>query len=321
VPLPTAAAAAFDVCEDLRGRDFLTIQDLRASELRALLESAAVIKADPARFARALRGKSLALIFEKPSLRTRVSFDVAMFELGGHAVALQQQEVGLRDRESLADIARTLDGMVAVVVARTFAHDTLQRLARAATVPVVNGLSDLEHPCQTLADLLTMREVTGRLDGLRVAYVGDGNNVAHSLICAAALLGIAVSVASPLRYQPRGDVVAWAREHAADPDAGCRVTTSPAEAVYCADVVYTDTWISMGQEADAPERREAFAGYEVTPALLRLASPHAVFMHCLPAHRGEEVAAEVIDSPQSVVFRQAANRLPTEKALLRALIG
>jgi ornithine carbamoyltransferase len=181
-------------------------------------------------------------------------------------------------------------------------------------------LSDLTHPCQALADFLTIQEVHGRLEGLRVAYIGDGNNVAHSLICGAALLGVRLTVASPPGYEPRGDVVGWARRHVADPSLACRVTADPAAAVHQADVVYTDTWVSMGQESGAAERRAAFAGFQVTPTIMGLARSEAIFMHCLPAHRGEEVAADVIDSSRSVVFRQAANRLHTEKALLFALM-
>jgi ornithine carbamoyltransferase len=320
VPLPLPALA-LDTCDDLRGRDFLSIRDLRAEELRALLEVAAQIKAYPRAFGDTLTGKTLAMVFEKPSLRTRVSFDVAMHELGGHSVYLAPEEVGLGRRESIADVARTLEGLVQAIMLRTFSHDTAERMADAAAIPVINGLSDLTHPCQALADFLTIREVAGQFERLRVAYVGDGNNVAHSLVCGAALLGVHVTVATPDGYEPRPDLVAWARAHSADPAAVCRVVRKPEEAVADADVVYTDTWISMGQEGDAGARRRAFAGYQITPALFDLARPHAVFMHCLPAHRGEEVAAAVIDSPRSVVFRQAANRLPTEKALLFALLS
>ena len=319
VPLPLPALA-LDTCEDLRGRDFLSIRDLRAEELRALLEVAAQMKAYPRAFGDTLTGKTLAMVFEKPSLRTRVSFDVAMHDLGGHSVYLAPEEIGLGRRESIADVARTLEGLVQAIMLRTFSHETAERMAEAAAIPVINGLSDLTHPCQALADLLTMREVVGQLENLRVAYVGDGNNVAHSLVCGAALLGVRVTVATPDGYEPRPEIVAWARAHGADPVA-CRVVRKPEEAVADADVVYTDTWISMGHEADAGERRHAFAGYQVTPALFDLARPHAVFMHCLPAHRGEEVAAAVIDSPRSVVFQQAANRLHTEKALLFALLS
>jgi ornithine carbamoyltransferase len=261
------------------------------------------------------------MVFEKPSLRTRVSFDVACHQLGGHAIYLSPQEIGLGQREPIPDVAHTLDGLVNAIMVRTFAHDTAIRLAQAASIPVINGLSDLTHPCQALADFFTIREIRGSLEGVRLAYVGDGNNVAHSLICGAALLGVRLTVAPPPGYEPRPEILAWARQHAVDPSAVCRVTASAEEAVSDADVVYTDTWISMGQEGDAARRRAAFAGFEVTAGLMRRARPDAVFMHCLPAHRGEEVSADVIDSPRSVVFRQAANRLHTEKALLAALMS
>lgn len=319
--LPLPASLALDTCDDLRGRDFLSIRDLRRDELHALLDVAADVKARPATYERALGGKVLAMVFEKPSLRTRVSFDVAAHQLGGHAIYLSPQEVGLGHRESIADVARTLEGMVHGIMARVFEHATVERLAATAAVPVINGLSDLTHPCQALADYLTIREVFGRLDGVRVAYVGDGNNVAHSLICGAALLGVRLTLACPAGYGPRQEMLDWARRHAADPATACGVTASPDAAVRDADVVYTDTWISMGQEADADDRRRAFAGFQVDDALMDLARPGAVFMHCLPAHRGEEVAASVIDSPRSVVFRQAANRLHTEKALLFAVMS
>ena len=308
-------------CESLRGRDLLSIRDLSRGELRGLLALAADVKRQPARYAGRLRGRTLATIFEKPSLRTRVSFDVAVHELGGHAIDLAPQEIGLGRREAIGDIARTLDRMVHAVVARTFAQETIERLAEAASIPVINALSEVSHPCQALADFLTMLEVTGRLNGLRLAFVGDGNNVANSLIFGAALLGVRMAMAAPPGYEPRPDVVEWARRHASSPRHGCRVTSSPEEAVSEADVVYTDTWISMGQEAEADERRTAFAGFQVTSELLDRAAPGAVFMHCLPAHRGEEVASEVIDSARSVVFRQAENRVHTEKALLLALMG
>ncbi|MBI2186450.1 MAG: ornithine carbamoyltransferase [Acidobacteria bacterium] len=317
--LPVTAATG--ACSTLRGRDLLSIRDLTRRELLALVALAADLKRQPARYQGLLSGKTLALIFEKPSLRTRVSFDVALHNLGGHALSLAPQEIGLGQREAIGDVGRTLDRMVDAIAARTFAHETVEALAQAASIPVINALSNVSHPCQALADYFTMREITGRLDGLHLAFVGDGNNVANSLICAAALVGVRMTMASPPGYEPRAEVLQWARRHASTPQDACRVTSSPEEAVDGADVVYTDTWISMGQEAEAEERRRAFAGYEVTDALLDRAAPDAIFMHCLPAHRGEEVAAEVIDSPRSVVFQQAENRVHTEKALLLALLG
>jgi ornithine carbamoyltransferase len=218
-------------------------------------------------------------------------------------------------------VARTLDHLVDGLMIRTSAHDLVERLAALASIPVINGLTDFSHPCQALADYVTMHDLKKRLTGLRLAFVGDGNNVANSLIFGAALLGVRMTSASPPGYEPRSDVLAWAGQHEIVTGTACRVVRSPEEAVEGADVVYTDTWISMGQEVEAEERRRAFAGFQVTEALLERAAPDAVFMHCLPAHRGEEVSAEVIDSTRSVVFQQAENRLHTEKALLLGLLG
>lgn len=310
-----------EACAPLRGRDLLSMRDLSRAEMLALIALAADLKRRPAHYSERMRGKTLALIFEKPSLRTRVSFDVAVHGLGGHVLDLAPQEIGLGQRETIGDVARTLDRMVHAIAVRTFAHDTLEQLAEAASVPVINALSDFSHPCQALADYFTMREIKGRLDGLRLAFIGDANNVANSLIFGAALLGVRMTIASPPGYQPRAEVLGWASRHASTAHDVCRVTVSPEEAVDNADVVYTDTWISMGQEAEADERRMAFAGFQVTDALLDRAAPDAIFMHCLPAHRDEEVAADVIESPRSVVFRQAENRVHTEKALLLALLG
>ena len=299
-----AARTARDACAGLRGRDLLSVRDLTGSELTSLIAFSADIKRDARRYERALAGRTLAMLFEKPSLRTRVSFDVASQQLGAHAICLAPPEVGLGRRETIADVAHTLEQMVHAVVLRTFSHASAEELAGAASIPVINGLSDFSHPCQALADYLTMQEVRGSLDGLRLAFVGDGNNVANSLIFGAALMGIRMTIASPPGYEPRPDVLEWARAHEAEPGIACRVTSVPEDAV-----------------SDADARRRAFAGFQVTEKLLGCARPGAVFMHCLPAHRGEEVAAGVIDSPQSVVFRQAANRLHTEKALLVALLG
>ena len=309
-----------DACAGLRGRDLLSIRDLSRDELIALIALTGDVRREPLRYSQALAGKTLATIFEKPSLRTRVSFDIAAHQLGGHAIELGPEEVGLRGRESIDDVARTLGGMVDGIVIRTFAHDTVERLAAAASIPVINGLTDFSHPCQALADFVTVHDLKGRLTGVRLAFVGDGNNVANSLIFGAALLGVRMTFASPPGYGPRPAVLAWAKRHETVKGTACRVVSSPEEAVEGADVVYTDTWVSMGQEAEADERRRAFAGFQVTEALLDGAEPQAIFMHCLPAHRGEEVAAEVIDSPRSAVFTQAENRLHSEKALLVALM-
>ena len=319
MPATLTAMSPRDSCAALRGRDLLSIRDLTREELMGLIGLAVDLRRDPSRHAGALAGKTLATIFEKPSLRTRVSFHVAAHQLGGHAIDLAPQEIGLGGREAIGDVARTLDRMVNAIMIRTFAHDVVEQLASAASIPVINGLTDFSHPCQALADYLTMLEVKGRLKGLRLAYVGDGNNVANSLIFGAALLGVRMTIAAPPGYEPKPEVLAWARRHAIVKGT-CRVVSSPEEAVSEADVVYTDTWISMGQEEEGEERRRAFTGFQVTDALLDRAASDVVFMHCLPAHRGDEVAPEVIDSARSVVFRQAENRLHTEKALLHAVM-
>jgi ornithine carbamoyltransferase len=266
-----------------------------------------------------LAGRTLALVFQKPSLRTRVSFEVGMRQLGGSSLYLSPSEVGLGERESVADAARVLSRFVDAIVARTFLHEDVKTLAQYATVPVVNGLSDLLHPCQCLADLLTIRERLGRLDGVVVAYVGDGNNVANSLIQAAPLAGLRLRIATPVGYEP--DAGVWAAARAAAAAAGTELvwTATAAEAVDAAEVVYTDTWFSMGEEAEAELRREIFPPYQVNAELMRQASPNALVMHCLPAHRGEEITDEVLDGPQSVVLDQAENRLHAQKALLCAL--
>ena len=305
----------------LTGRDLRSLRDLTRSELVSLLALAADIKEHGHRYRGVLAGRTIAMLFEKPSLRTRVSFAVAAYQLGAQAVSLAPEEVGLGRREATADIARTLDQMVDAIVVRTFAQATVDELAEAASTPVINALSDFSHPCQAIGDYLTMQEVKGGLNGLHLAFVGDGNNVANALIFGAALLGVRMTIASPPGYEPSPEVLAWARRHELVPGTACRVVRSPGEAVGEADVVYTDTWISMGQEAETEERRRAFAGFEVTESLMDSAAPDAIFMHCLPAHRGAEVAADVIDSPRSVVFAQAKNRLHTEKALLFALLG
>ncbi|MHB8376905.1 MAG: ornithine carbamoyltransferase, partial [Dehalococcoidia bacterium] len=265
---------------------------------------------------RLLAGKTLALIFEKPSLRTRVSFDVAMQELGGHAVYLSQSEVGLGQREPVADVARVLSRYVDVIAARTYLHQTLLDLARHADVPVVNALSDEEHPCQALADLLTVLERFGTLRGVRLAYIGDGFNVAASLAEAAALAGVSFAIASPEGYRLPDATLRFVERTASDNGGRIDVCATPAEAVRGADVVYTDVWTSMGQEDSYAERKEAFAGYTVTAELLALAKPSAIFMHDLPAHRGDEVTEDVIEGAQSVVFDQAENRLHAQKAIL-----
>jgi ornithine carbamoyltransferase len=302
----------------LRGRDLLSICDLSADEVRVVMETALRLKNGES--AAVLRGKTLALIFEKPSLRTRVSFEVAMRQLGGHCIYLSPPEVGMGEREPAADVAHVLSRYVDVIAARTFKHDTVEELARHADVPVINALSDGEHPCQALADLLTIREKKGRWRGVSLAFVGDGNNVARSLMLGAAMLGMDFRIASPRDYGVEPEQVARAGALAAPAGGSVASLESPREAVRGADVVYTDVWASMGQEHEASQRLEAFAGYQVDDALMAEAAPDAIFMHDLPAHRGEEVATAVIEGPQSVVFDQAENRLHAQKAVLALIL-
>jgi len=304
----------------VRGRDLLSIVELTADEVEAILRTALSLKRDGGGDG-ILRGKTLALIFEKPSLRTRVSFDVAMAQLGGNSIYLNQSEVGLGQREPVADVARVLSRYVDVIAARTYAHSTLLELARHADAPVINALSDEEHPCQALADLLTVLERRGTLRGVRLAFVGDGFNVAASLAAACALTGVHFTIASPEGYSLPDGTLRLLRETAARHGGTIEACTSPWDAVRGADVVYTDVWASMGHEDTHMQRKEAFLGYTVTPEMMAAARPDAIFMHDLPAHRGEEVAEEVIESAQSVVFDQAENRLHAQKALLALIAG
>ncbi len=301
--------------------DLISIHDLTREEVREILDLALEVKKDPGAYGRALHRKTLAMIFEKPSLRTRVSFEAGMTQLGGHAINLGPADIAMGTRESVADIARTLSGMVDGIMARTFSHQAIVDLARHAAVPVINGLSDHLHPCQALADFLTVREVFGRCEGIRLAYVGDGNNVVHSLMYAGAKLGAHVRVATPPGYAPDPGVVSRALQDASSTGGSIKVGTDLGEAVASADVVYTDTWASMGQEAEHHERVGIFRPYQVNAGVMALASLGAVFMHCLPAHRGEEVSEEVFESKASVVFRQAANRLHAQKTVLLLLLG
>ena len=305
---PILKAAAGDFASDL---------DLSCQEVGYLLDLAAQVKSSPALFADALRGRSLSLLFEKPSLRTRLTFELAMKQWGGDSI-LNTGPIG--EREPLQDVARNLDRWTQGIVARVFSQATVDGLARWSKVPVVNALSDLYHPCQALADMMTLREHFGTLPGLNLAFVGDGNNVAHSLMLSAVRLGINFSLATPPGYEANPDVVSKAAELATISGARLQIGTNPEEAATGATAVYTDVWASMGTEHEAEKRRKDFHAYQVTETLFGLASPDAIFMHCLPAHRGEEVTDEVIESPQSAVFDQAENRLHTQKALLLMLL-
>lgn len=309
----------------MASRSYLSVLDLDPVETRAVLARAADLKQrwnTTQQPETVLHGTTLAGIYEKPSLRTRVTFEAGMAQLGGAAVYLGPADVGLGTRESVADVARNLSRWVQIIMARTFAHSTVASLAAHSAVPVINGLSDREHPCQALADFLTMQEHLGKLQGMTLAYIGDGNNVAHSLLLMGALLGTNVVIAAPAGYEPHGDIVQQAQRLAAESDAMITVTRDPYEAVQNADAVYTDVWTSMGQEAEVGARAPVFTPYRVTADLLGASGkPGTIFMHCLPAHRGEEVTSEVVDGPQSVVFDQAENRLHVQKALIVQLLG
>jgi ornithine carbamoyltransferase len=305
----------------MKGKDLLTLADCSAGEVERILALAAEVKRRPDRFAGRLAGRTLAMIFEKPSLRTRVTFEAGMFELGGHALYLAPADVRIGDRETVADVARNLERMVSAILARTFRQETVEELAACASVPVINGLSDRYHPCQALADYLTIQEECGGVRGRALAYVGDGNNVAHSLLHGGSKLGADVRLATPPGYEPDPREVERARPAFAASGGRLTLTHDPAEAVEGADAVYTDVWASMGQEAEAEARRKAFRSYQVSADLFRRAGPEAIFLHCLPAHRGEEVAAEVIDSDRSRVFPQAENRKHAQKAVLLLLLG
>ncbi len=297
-------------------KDFLSIRDFTPAEIKHLLDLAVRVKLHPEKYTETLKGKTLALIFEKPSLRTRVTFDVGSHQLGGFSLYLSPAEINLGKRESVYDVAKNLERMVQGIMIRTFAHRIVEEMAEYASVPVINGLTDYSHPCQAMADFLTMLEIKGKIAGLKVAYVGDGNNVAHSLMFTGAQLGAHVWVATPPGYEPKPDANAWAKERGGRTGATCVITNDPIEAVTGADVVYTDVWASMGQEDEAESRKRIFSPYQVNAELMAHADENAIFMHCLPAHRGDEVTDEVIDSRHSVVFQEAENRLHAQKAIL-----
>lgn len=309
----------------LAGRDLCSMRDLSAADVRLILDTAHAVKARPELYWHALAAKQLVMFFEKDSLRTRMTFETGINTLGGSAIFIDQKGSRLGARETLADVAHNLERWTDVIVLRTYSHETITEMAKYARVPVVNALSDTEHPCQALADVFTLEEHFGNLRGLRLAYVGDGNNVAHSLLLAAALTGADITVASPQGYGPSADSLAAAEAIAeaapADMPAGrVRCVTDPAEAVAGVDAIYTDQWASMGQENEVEQRQTIFASYQVNSRMMSLAAPHAVFMHCLPARRGSEVTDEVMDSAQSVVFDQAENRMHVQKAILLLLL-
>jgi len=302
-------------------KDFIEIHDCSAREVKGILELARAIKAKPRKFAGVLKGKTLAMIFEKSSTRTRVSFEVGMLQLGGHALFLSSRDIQLGRGEPIADTAKVLSRYVDGIMARTFAHKTVTDLAENATVPVINGLTDLSHPCQVMADYMTAWETLGKLKGKKIAWVGDGNNMAHSLMFGAPKVGMDIAVATPHGYEPDPTVVSEAMADAKAAGTKITLTHSIEEAVDDADVVETDVWASMGQEDEAEKRRRDFAGWQVDKRAMSLARKKAIFLHCLPAHRGEEVAADVIDGKQSVVWDEAENRLHVQKAILITLMA
>ncbi len=302
-------------------RHLISIHDLSAAEVAGLFRLAADVKKDPEKYKTALKGKTLGMIFEKSSTRTRVSFEVGTFQMGGHALFLSSRDIQLGRGEPISDTAQVLSRMVSGIMARTFAHQTVTDLAKYGSVPVINGLTDDLHPCQGLTDYFTLTEIFGDLRGRKIAYVGDGNNMAHSLMFGAAKCGMNIAIASPEGYRVQEKYLALAREDAAAAGSTIELTEDPRQAVIGADCVTTDVWASMGQEGEAAIRLKAFAGYEVDASMMALAKNDAVFLHCLPAHRGEEVSAEVCDGPQSRIFDQAENRLHTQKAVMLWLMG
>lgn len=301
-------------------RDFLMVRDFSKEEILESLDLAIEMKKDKKKFANALEGQTLALIFEKPSLRTRTSFDVGIQQLGGYSLYLSPNEISLGKRESVYDVAKNLERMVDGIMIRTFAHSIVDNMAKHARIPIINGLTDYTHPCQAMADFLTIKEHKGNLEGLKLVYLGDGNNVAHSLMFAGARLGTSVTIGAPAGFEPNLQAFRLSSEDAKETGAKIEVVHDPIEAVKDADVVYTDKWASMGQEAEEAERMKIFMPYQVNEELMSHAKDDAIFMHCLPAARGKEVTAGVIDSPKSVVFDEAENRLHAQKAIMYKLM-
>jgi len=300
-------------------KDLISIKDLSVKDINEIFSLTDKLKKDKTKFSRVLSGKTLALIFEKPSNRTRVSFEVGMFQLGGYCVYLRPDEINLGVRESIHDVAKTLSRYVEGIVMRTFSHQSVMDFARHSDKPVINGLSDFSHPCQALADLYTIKERTGKVKGLTLAYIGDGNNVCNSLLYACSKMGMRMFIATPVGYEPEEKVVNQAKEFTSENS--IRLFSDPKEAVKEADVIYTDVWTSMGQEDEKEKRNRLFKDFQINSGLTGLAKKNVLVMHCLPAHRGEEITDEVIDSPNSVVFDQAENRMHVQKAILIKLLG
>jgi len=306
-----------------KGRDFLSLSDYSADEIYYLLETAIVLKRRwmIGEKIEILSGKTLAMLFEKPSLRTRVSFEMAMHQLGGKAMYIGPQEVGLGKREAIKDVAMVLDRMVEAVMIRTFSHDNLIQMAKYSKIPIINGLSDLHHPCQILGDLLTILEKKGTLKNQKISYFGDGNNVCHSWLVAAGILGLKLTICSPNNYQPQTDIWDWAQEKGCNSGAAIVYEANPLVAAQDADVIYTDVWASMGKESEMEERIAHFKKLQVNQNLLDKARPEAIVLHCMPAHRNLEITDEVMDGPQSVIIDEAENRLHAQKALLALIMS
>ncbi|MFC5650508.1 ornithine carbamoyltransferase [Paenibacillus solisilvae] len=311
-----------ELAVNLRGRDFIELVDYKPEEVRYLIDLAIELKnkQKAGEIFHPLQGKTLGMIFEKSSTRTRVSFEVGMYQLGGHALFLSGNDLQIGRGETISDTAQVLSRYLDGIMIRTYAHRTVIELARGATIPVINGLTDLAHPCQALADYQTVLEHKGRLEGLKIAYIGDGNNMVHSLMMGAAKLGMHISVATPEGYEPDEDIIQLTEEHAAETGSTIHICRDPKEAIADADIVYSDVWASMGFEAEQKERELAFANYQVNEALVKYAKSDYLFMHCLPAHRGEEVSEGVIDGKHSIIFDQAENRLHAQKAIMAAIM-
>lgn len=302
-------------------RDFLSLQDITNAEMQHLLDMALKFKANKGQLTNDLAGKAVGLLFQKPSNRTRVSFEIAVWQLGGKCLYLSPQEIDLGKRETVSDVAKTLSRYLDCIVARTFTHADVVELAKCADAVIINGLSDLSHPCQGLADILTIKEKLGKDKKAKVAYIGDGNNVCHSLMLGCVKVGYDIHVAAPKKYEPAAQVLKIAQKIGKETGAKVVITNDPKEAVADADVIYSDVWVSMGQESEDKKRKKDFQGFQVNKALVKGARKNYIFMHCLPAHRGLEVTADVIDGPNSVVFDQAENRLHAQKAILSFLLG
>jgi ornithine carbamoyltransferase len=305
----------------MKGKDFISLNDFSSDDVIKILDTAKQIKANPKEYGKVFEGKTLAMIFEKPSLRTRVTFETGMTQMGGHAIYLSPSDIQLGKRESIPDVARNLERWIDLIMARTFSHEAIIELAKYANIPVINALSDLLHPCQAMADYMTIREVYGSFDNRKITYVGDGNNVAHSLLEGACKIGMHISIVTPKGFEPKKDIVEKAAREAKNRGTTVTVTDDPKIGLKDSDVVYTDVWASMGQEAETEKRKKIFKDYQVSKRLMSLAKKEAIFMHCLPAHRGDEVTDEVCDSDQSVIFQQAENRLHAQKAIMYLIAG